>query len=461
MARVALIVVVACATAAAPALADVVYLKDGTQVEGDVKRSADGWVVTGPTTRTVVPAERVKSISVTPATARAGAAADAGLASLRRAADAMTDPRQAVDRYKQFIDRTKDPKTLDEARVDLKAWQDRLDRGLVKVGDEWMTQGRRDEIVAASGELLQGAREMLLAGRAKPAGETIDEVLALDPQNAAAHYLKGVMQLAGDQLAPARKSFEASLAAGKAEHAPTLNNLAVIAVRTKQLPAAVALYDRALAAQPKVRPILDNVAELLGGTLTDEQRDAPAAKRLAERFQEQDVALAAELGKSGLYRWGATWVNGADLEKLKAAEQRVADEVAALQRQFTQVQDAVRQIEGEIDANVRAMRRMEADQYVRDRDGRVVAVPLPRVYYEMARDNDALRAKRAAELRNLEALRTQAKQARASSPTPRYTGAQRPIGIEGAPNMPPLPPPTAPRAAAPGDAAKPPEPLPQ
>ncbi|HLL88400.1 MAG TPA: hypothetical protein VK324_03780, partial [Tepidisphaeraceae bacterium] len=379
MARVALIVVVACATAAAPALADVVYLKDGTQVEGDVKRSADGWVVTGPTTRTVVPAERVKSISVTPATARAGAAADAGLASLRRAADAMTDPRQAVDRYKQFIDRTKDPKTLDEARVDLKAWQDRLDRGLVKVGDEWMTQGRRDEIVAASGELLQGAREMLLAGRAKPAGETIDEVLALDPQNAAAHYLKGVMQLAGDQLAPARKSFEASLAAGKAEHAPTLNNLAVIAVRTKQLPAAVALYDRALAAQPKVRPILDNVAELLGGTLTDEQRDAPAAKRLAERFQEQDVALAAELGKSGLYRWGATWVNGADLEKLKAAEQRVADEVAALQRQFTQVQDAVRQIEGEIDANVRAMRRMEADQYVRDRDGRVVAVPLPRV----------------------------------------------------------------------------------
>jgi tetratricopeptide (TPR) repeat protein len=387
----------------------------------------------------------VQSISVTgtagrPAatTAPAPPPVDAGLGSLRRAADAMTDPRQAVERYAQFIDRTKDPATVEQARADLKLWQDRLDKGLVKVGPEWVTPDQRDGLVAAANSLLEDARLMLLDGRAKPAGETIDQVLAVDPHNPAANYLKGVMQLADDQVTAARASFTAALAGHKADHAPTLNNLAVIAARTRQVPGAVALYDRAITAQPMVRPVLDNIAELLG-TMPEEMRNTQPVKRLTEKFSQQDVALATELAKVGLYRWGGTWVNAGDIEKVKAAEQRVAAEVEGLQREFGQAQDRVRSIEDEIDATERAMRRLEASRYGRDAEGRSVTFALPRDYYRLARDREDLQAKRAEELRKIEQLRARAKQAQANAPAPRYTGTQRPIGVEGAPGLPPLP----------------------
>src|SRR5690606_9331331 len=127
----------------------------------------------------------------------------------------------------------------------------------------------------------------------------------------------GVVYYRQDQLVPARRAFE-SVNASIPDHGPTLNNLAVILWRQNQHIGSLNYYDQAMIAAPADREILNNVAEALNA-LPANYRDNASAKRVLRRFQEQDVQLQAELAKSGLYRWGAAWVNQEQLEELKKA----------------------------------------------------------------------------------------------------------------------------------------------
>src|SRR5690348_1308614 len=84
------------------AFADVVHLKDGTRLEGEIKRADDGWLVTGEDGKPrFVAGSRVASIEAKPKTD--AATADERLASLRRAMDNATDLRQIIDRYRAFV----------------------------------------------------------------------------------------------------------------------------------------------------------------------------------------------------------------------------------------------------------------------------------------------------------------------------------------------------------------------
>ncbi|MDB5330159.1 MAG: hypothetical protein JWP03_1310, partial [Phycisphaerales bacterium] len=85
------------------ALGDVVHLKDGSRLEGEIRRAGDEYLVTeqgGKVTR--VPVEKVGSIEVKP---QVGDDAAMGrLHSLRRAAENLSDFKQILERYKTFID---------------------------------------------------------------------------------------------------------------------------------------------------------------------------------------------------------------------------------------------------------------------------------------------------------------------------------------------------------------------
>src|SRR3954451_23596528 len=100
----------ACALAliASRAAADVLYLKDGTKVEGDVKRSDAGWVVYKNGKSTVVFPDQVKSIELTPSAEAAPKAAAERLASLLRSVETLTDPHEVIARYQRFIEQMKD-----------------------------------------------------------------------------------------------------------------------------------------------------------------------------------------------------------------------------------------------------------------------------------------------------------------------------------------------------------------
>lgn len=442
MRSIAFIFAVAVTTVAS--LADVVQLNDGRTLEGDVKKTPDGWTVNTGAAVVEVKPEDVKSISAGASTRESSD--DAGLSSLRRSVSSIADPHLAIDKYKRFIATAKGAAGA-TAQADLLVWQDRLDRKLIKVGSAWITPEEAAVAKEKYGDQLIDARAKLMDGRTKDAKAIVDMVLAGDAQQPAALYLKGVLAFAESDIPTARKSFDAAVAI-VADHGPTLNNLAVVMMRQNQAPAALNTYARALNASPGDPRILDNTAEALN-TLSTDAKLATAVKKTTAVFAPLDIAMANRMAQDGYFRWGATWVSKEEIDRLTALEKEVRDQMAKLDADFKSSQDAIRQYEEEIDANNRAMRRIEASSTYRDEFGRVIRSSYPPVYFTLQQDNAELLARQRREQDRIEQMRAEAKVVKAKLPAPRYTGAQRLIGPEGTPGLPPLSPPVQPKIVAP------------
>jgi tetratricopeptide (TPR) repeat protein len=416
--------------------ADVIYLKDGTRIEGEIVRKSDaGWDVKGPDgTITTVPSGRVRSFE-----AKRGNAADdpaERLASLRRSAGGQADIPKILERYKTFIEQYAGTPIVEEAKRDVKQWEERLAKGMVKVGDRWVTREEQATLRAKGVEQAVAARKLLLQGRVKDATAAIDAALADDPQNAAALYLRGVALYRQEQTAGARKAFEAVTKLAP-NHGPALNNLAVIQWGAKQLPGAMNLYGQAMNASPGTRVILDNVAEALN-ELPEPQRRNAVTEKVVLMFNAQDMALQGRMKKRGLFRWGSTWVEERELKQLESEEEQIEEKLDVLEDEFEQAKERIEQIDRDLADTERSIRRIEASSYGRDRSGRPVRVAYPRLYYDLKRDVENLHDERGAEKEKLERLRKKARQVQQELTVPRYTGVQQLIGVEGTPDLPAL-----------------------
>jgi tetratricopeptide (TPR) repeat protein len=422
-----------------PSRGDVIHLKDGTKVEGEIVQKTDaGWVVkSADGTVTTIEKSKVRSFE-----AKRGA--DVGepaqrLASLRRSVEVQTDIPKVLARYRKFIEQHVGTPVAEEAAKDVKVWQERLDRKMVKLGDKWVDKAEHDELVAKAAEQAIAARRLLLQGRVKDATAAIDSALAEYPRNAAALYLRGVALYRQQQAPAARKAFDAVLQL-EPEHGPTLNNLAVILWAAKQYPGAVNLYGQAMNASPGTRAILDNVAEALN-ELPEAQRDNDATEKVVLMFNAQDMALQARMKKRGLFRWGSTWVEKGELEQLQSAGDEIEDKLDALEDEYQQVKERIGQIDQDITDTERSIRRIEASSYGRDRNtGRATRFSYPRLYYDLRRDLENLNDERGSEKEKLERLRKRARQVQQGIAVPRYAGTQQIIGVEGAPGLPALTP---------------------
>jgi len=412
------------------AAGDVVKLTNGTSLEGDVKKNNDGYVVIGSTGKmTTLRADEVQSIVISPSTRPV--AVMERLASLRRAMDNVNDISTIVDRYQRFIDQSPDDASRKAAQDDLAMWKQRQDQGLIKFGNQWIAAGDKAKIQEQALSLAMQGREMMKQGRLKEAEPVLNQSIAMDPGCASAHYLRGLLMFRQDQLPGARKEFETTLSLVP-DHVPTLNNLDVVMSRQNQTPAALNQYDRAMIVSPSDRWVLTNVAEVLY-SIPEEMRKNDIVRRAQRRFDSQIVTLEDRLAADGLYRWGATWVNAADLEKLKAVETANKAKLDALAVDFDAVQADMTRITQSITDNQSTLRRIESESVRYDANGQLIRLAYPPVYYEIVRDNQKLTAERAADITKLEQIRTQAKAIQNKLPTPRYTGVQQIVGVEGAP----------------------------
>jgi Tfp pilus assembly protein PilF len=424
--------------------ADVLNLKDGTRLEGDVKKSPDGgYVVTaaGGAKVTRVPADAVKSFELSGAAASSkpsAASSSERLASLRRSVEYLDDPRKVVDRYHKFLETNKGTSAEKDAIGDLAVWQDRLDRKMVKVGGKWVTPEERAAMQEQAVAAADAARKLLRDGQLKDAEDAINKAIAEDPTNVAALYLRGLLAYRQDQLIPARKAFE-SVNALAANHAPTLNNLGVILFRQNQIAGAMGFYDQAMQSSPRNKQVLNNVAEALNA-MTEDQLKTQIAQRAARRFTEQDQDLAKDLLQQGLHRWGATWVTADQLDELRQAEQAVRNQLDDLSAQFETTKVRIANIDRDIDENTRAMSRYNAGGYVRGLDGQLYQATPPAGYYTLKDDNDKLARERIEQAAKLDQLRQAAKEIQQKLPVPKYTGIQKLFDIEGTPILPPSPP---------------------
>jgi tetratricopeptide (TPR) repeat protein len=415
------------------AVGETVYLNDGTTVEGKIKKSADGWTVTKDDGAIVhVKTEDVASIEAGSPATPASQGADR-LASLRRAVDHLADIHEIISRYEKFIELnpTLDPSVLDDANKDLQQWHDRLDQGLVKLGDKWMTSQERDR----RGQLAQAqalsARDLLLQYRYKDAQKLLSQAIEQDPQSASAFYLQGVMLYQQDQLDQARKSFE-NADDILPNYAPILNNLAVISWRLRSYVAAMNFYNEAMIASPMAKDILDNVAEALNA-LPPQNQQAAVVQRAAATFRLQDTELQKRAGDQGWFRWGAAWVTAKQLDDLKAAQAKIQQQIDQLSKQFDALSAKVADLDKEIDEDARQMHRFEASSTVVDQNGNTIQLPLPQIYYDLKSDVDKLTIAKKGLQNQQEVLRTQAKAVQQGLPTPKFTGVQQIIGLDAAP----------------------------
>ncbi|HEX8910763.1 MAG TPA: tetratricopeptide repeat protein, partial [Humisphaera sp.] len=421
----------ACAAAllaASPAAADVLRLTDGTTYTGTVARGRGGWVVTLADGRRVeVPTEKVAGVEGQPK----ANVADDRLASLRRWAATSNDAKAVVDRYRAFVIQYLNTPAADQARADLTVWEDRIARQLVRVGDQWLSAEERQQAAAKSFTTAEQAMDLLAANRAVEAAPIIDRAIAENANNAAAWYLKGLAALKGDHLPEARKAFERVLEL-LPDHVPSLHNLAVALWRQNQHVAALLSYDKALSAAPGSRIVLDAMAEALAA-LPVELRDRTTVGRVVRHFNEQEAVVVQQMAARGLFRWGSTWVSREQLDRLHAGERDVAARIAQLEAQYNDSVLKTRRLDDDIAAEERAMRSIEAGTVVVDASGRVTRYPLPAAYQTHARTLAALQAERQQRADEQSGLKRQAQQLAQGTPTPRYTGQQRPIECEGTP----------------------------
>jgi Tfp pilus assembly protein PilF len=411
--------------------AEIVNLTDGTQVEGKIQKTSDGWTVTK-SDGTVVAVDADKVVSIV-ASRTQSPVSDAGerLESLRRVAGHSVDIQDIINRYQKFIAQSGDLSVAAEAQKDLAVWQDRQDKGMVKLGDQWITADERERRRAAAETEAAPAKDLIANYRYKDAGVLLQQAIIDDPQSAPALYLQGVLFYKQDQVLQSRKSFEAVIQLVP-DHAPTLNNLAVITWRQKSFVIAMNYYDQAMMAAPVAKEILDNVAEALN-VVPSANQAAPVVLQAVKLFAEQDAVLQKLAATKGMYRWGATWVTAKQLEELKADEARVKQQLDALQQQFDAVQQKLTQIDAEIGQNTVEMDRLAAQSVFVDRNGNTIQLPLPDQYYTLKRDNDSLTVQKQPLVQQQSDLRNKAKDVQAQIPVPKFTGVQQIIGVEGTP----------------------------
>ena len=438
---VALFVFALAAAASSAASADVVLLKDGTTLEGDVKRYATGYLVTqADGTVKMVEQVDVKSIEMASPAPLTTKTAQEKLDSFRRSVEYEKDIDKIIERYERFIEQNAGTVMEADARKDLAMWQQRREQGLVKFGSRWVTPAERAKLQEKAFQQAAAARRALKQGKLQEAESLINQAIAEDSQNAAAHYLRGLLHFRQDHLMPARRSFE-TVNTLVPNHAPTLNNLAVVLARQNQHAASLNTYDQAMTTSPRNKDLLNNVAESIYG-MPDSVRDTPVWNRALRRFTEQDEDLARELEKDGIHRWGATWVTSEQLEQLKQAEREAKDKLDQLASEFDAVKVRISNIDREIDENERAMRRLETSAYVRDINGQIWQSALPPVYGQLQDDNRKLQAERSQQFVQLDKLREQAKAVNRNLPVPKYTGIQRMMDETHAPVIGPAPAPT-------------------
>ena len=440
--------------------AGVIVTSDGTRYEGDVQRVDGGWQIKPASGKsTFVPAASVRSIELSGGGMSSSAAE--GLQSLRRSVEASDDLPRIVERYRKLIAQAAEADVGAEAKQDLATWQDRLNRHLVKAGKQWVTAKEKEAISAAASATAEKARLLIKAGDSKQAGELLEQAQQQDAGNISVLYLQGVLAEQHADLATSKKDF-AAVQQAVPDHAPSLLNLSVIAMRQRQWGPAAALMTQALLAAPNTRVLVDAAAELLAA-LPDEQRKSTVTIKLARLFADQDAQLAKVMAGKKMYRWGATWVDQATFDKLTAAEEAVKKKVADLQSDFSQTQDRIKSIDAQTMDNDSAMRTMEQHSWVVTADGTYVRAPLPSAYYDLQKQNAQLHGERVGLNGRLNALRDAAKQAQADLPAPKFTGHIALIGEDGMPvvvsaNVPATPPvrPPAMPTTAPATAPSPP-----
>lgn len=419
-------------TLLAPALlADTLYLKDGTILQGDLKHTDTGWAISSGPHSTNVSADQVKSIELSPKNAGPRAAAER-LDSLRRSIENVDDLSEILLRYHRFLDQVADPAARDAAKIDLNLWQDRAAQNMIKIGKRWILPTDRAKLLDEAQTLAEQARQLMKQGRSREAEPLLSAALDDDPQNVSALYLRALLRYQQQQFLIARQALD-QLNYLLPNHAPTLNNLAVVQWRQRQYIPALVSYDSAMLALPINKTILDNVAVALAA-LPVGYRGSPVTQRVTRRFLEQDKLLAEQMAVIGLHRHGTEWISDAELQRLDEQARATQAALNTLSADFDKTKQRLDQVSRDIDDTESQMHRIEASSYIHDPiTGIFIRTPYPAIYYELVKDDQRQRTERDTLIKKLDTLQQAARVLQQPAAPEKISDIQLVIGPEGTP----------------------------
>jgi tetratricopeptide (TPR) repeat protein len=240
--------------------------------------------------------------------------------------------------------------------------------------------------------------------------------------------MRGTIDYQNKKLPQARKFFEA-VVTQRVNHAPSLNNIAVILWRQNAQGQALSYYDKSITAAPGDQSILDNVAVALAA-VSDGQRKNEIWEALHRKFTEQDARLQ-ELMAEGWYRWGTAWIDEAAMQKIRGKQKEIEDQIAKVLDSVKSEREELRQIDDRL-------------AYVQERIQRIfmntpvpfphfIRMPFPPVYFELQEEEARLKFLRAGLVPKVEAADAQVERLRSQLPQPSFAGTHKVIGVEGMP----------------------------
>src|SRR5438105_10765880 len=158
-------ILIACLFLVSPALAYIVHMTDGSKLEGSLKREKGGWSVTDANGKvTIVADEKVESVQKVGNLSATDVAASK-VASQRRAVEALGELNDIIDRWNKFIEQNKDTPAAEEGKKEVAIWKDRQDKGMVKVGNQWMTPADQAALLAKSAAVIDEVRNLIKSGK--------------------------------------------------------------------------------------------------------------------------------------------------------------------------------------------------------------------------------------------------------------------------------------------------------
>lgn len=430
------------------AQADVVLLTDGTRLEGSVRRSGDGFAVTDAKGQVrIVAPDEIRSIQIlqTPDTRPTTSA----LEDLRGALADCDDPKQAIDRYHNFLAAHPDGPAAIEARSDLAQWQDRLDRHLVRIGRRWLSADEARRIQDDAHAAAESVRTMLASDHLADAAAAIVHPLADSPRDPSLLYLDGIIQFRLKRLVPARRAFE-RVVAELPDHGPAHNNLAVVLWMTNGRMPAMAEYERAMRADPVNQTILDNTAEALHG-LTESQAKSPLAVRVEGEFKSQDALLQQRLAAHGLHRQGSQWLSNEEFARVQAERKAASEQITDAPSTALNLQARLMEIDRTLDRDRKLLTSIqEQETQLNPVTGTFVTVaPPPDRYNDIRNEIAQLTMERVMKQRQLDQLPHVIDEARRTLAAGDFKGIQKIMDESFAPGL--KPPATRPTTAPAGD----------
>jgi tetratricopeptide (TPR) repeat protein len=361
------------------------------------------------------------------------ATAASRLTLLQRSAERESDPARIIQRYETFVRQHRGTDAARQAEVELAIWRERRDNGHVRVRDRWLDGAALQAQFEKDLLTIDAIRSAMDQSLYAPAAQLLVQALTDQPDNVSFQYLDGVLSLRAGDTNTARRRFGQVLQL-LPDHAPSLNNVAVILVKQNRLIPAADSLEKAMRAAPGRAELIDNAVELV--TLASGESRNTTLTRFRRTLEPQELALQQQRDEQGLFRWGSGWVDRATLDSLRAAELAFAQRVLEVDRQFNEAQQRIGRNQESIRLSENLMRRIEQASYVRDSQGNIRRLPLPDSYWQAERDVQQYEQRIAEDVRAQEDLRAQLASLEKERPKPSFRGSLTPVGPEGVPLMP-------------------------